>query len=114
LSIDSENHLFSALNKEYLCDFENMISRKQLNDRRKLLFENTEQARKLMSERLNIQSNIFAIDSIPLETCKAERNKMSEESAHYAPGKGYSASKKKYFFRYKLHSVCSAAGMIES
>jgi len=29
LSIDSENYLFSKLNKEYLNDFENLISRRQ-------------------------------------------------------------------------------------
>ena len=29
LSIDSENYMFSKLNKEYLNDFENLISRRQ-------------------------------------------------------------------------------------
>lgn len=42
VSIDSENHLFSKLNKEYLCDFKNLISSRQYNDRRKLLFEKAE------------------------------------------------------------------------
>jgi Transposase DDE domain len=117
LGIDSENYLFSKLNKEYLCDFENMISRRQFNDRRKLLFEKTEQARKLMAERLNRQADVFAIDSMPLEICKLareKRSKMGKELAHHAPDKGYCASQKKYFFGYKLHSVCSAAGVIES
>ena len=38
LSIDSENNLFSKLNKEYLNDYKNLISRRQYNDRRQLLF----------------------------------------------------------------------------
>lgn len=117
LSIDSENYLFSKLNKEYLCDFENMISRRQFNDRRKLLFEKTAQVRKLMAEQLNKQADVFAIDSMPLEICKLareKRSKMGKESAHHSPDKGYCASQKKYFFGYKLHSVCSAAGVIES
>lgn len=42
LGIDSENHLFSKLSKKYQNDFENMISRRQYNDRRKLLFDKTE------------------------------------------------------------------------
>ena len=42
LSIDSENYLFVKLNTEYLNDFKNLISRRQYNDRRKLLFEKTE------------------------------------------------------------------------
>ena len=117
LSIDSENYLFAKLNKEYLDDFKNLISRRQYNDRRKLLFEKTESIRKLMSERLNKQADVFAIDSMPLEICKIsreQRNKMGKESAAHSPDKGYCASQKKYFYGYKLHSVCSAAGVIQS
>ena len=93
LSIDSENYLFAKLKKEYLNDFKNLISRRQYNDRRKLLFEKTEGIRKVMSERLNKQADVFAMHS---------------------PDKGYCASQKKYFYGYKLHSVCSAAGVIQS
>ncbi len=117
LGIDSENHLFSKLNKEYRDDFENMISRRQYNDRRKLLFEKTERVRKLMVSRLNSQADVFAIDSMPLEICKLsreKRNKMGKESLAHCPDKGYCASQKKYFYGYKLHSVCSAAGVVES
>ena len=117
LSIDSENYLFSKLNKEYLNDFKNLISRRQYNDRRKLLFGKTEDIRNAMAERLNKQADIFAIDSMPLEICKIsreQRNKMGKESSHHSPDKGYCASQKKYFYGYKLHSVCSAAGVIQS
>lgn len=117
LSIDSENYLFSKLVKEYENDFTNLISRRQYNDRRKLLFEKTEDVRKLLSERLNRQADVFAIDSMPLEICKLSRegrNKMGKESLHHSPDKGYCASQKKYFYGYKLHSVCSAAGVIQS
>lgn len=117
LSIDSENYLFAKLNSEYANDFKNLISRRQYNDRRKLLFTKTEAIRKSMSERLNRQADVFAIDSMPLEICKIsreQRNKMGKESPHYSPDKGYCASQKKYFYGYKLHSVCSAAGVIQS
>ena len=117
LSIDSEKHLFSKWNNEYLNDFENLISRRQYNDRRKLLFEKMERVRKLMTERINKQADIFAIDSMPLEICKIsreQRNKMGKESMHHSPDKGYGASQEKYFFGYKLHSVCSAAGVIQT
>lgn len=117
LSIDSENYLFSKLNKEYLNDFENLISRRQYNDRRKLLFEKTESVRNAMADRLNRQADVFAIDPMPLEICKLsreQRNKMGKESPRYSPDKGYCASQKKYFYGYKLHSVCSAAGVIQS
>jgi Transposase DDE domain len=117
LSIDSENYLFSKLNKEYVDEFKNIISRRQYNDRRKLLFEKTERVRKLMAERINRQTDVFAIDSMPIEICKMsrmQRNKMGKESEHHSPDKGYCASQKKYFYGYKLHSVCSAAGVIQS
>ena len=39
LSINSENYLFSKLLAEYQNEFKNIISRRQYNDRRKLLFE---------------------------------------------------------------------------
>ena len=70
-----------------------------------------------MSERLNSRADVFAIDSMPIEICKLsreKRNKMGKESLHHCPDKGYCASQKKYFYGYKLHSVCSAAGVIES
>jgi hypothetical protein len=117
LSIASENYLFLKLKTEYLCEFDNMISRRQYNDRRKLLFEKTEQVRKLMAERLNRQADVFAIDSMPLKICKLARekgNKMGKESEYHAPDKGYCASQNKYFYGYKLHRVCSATGVIES
>lgn len=117
LGIDSENYLFSKLNNEYQNEFENIISRRQYNDRRKLLFEKTERVRKLMAEGLNMSADVFAIDSMPVEICKlsrAQRNKMGKESEYCSPDKGYCASQKKYFYGYKLHSVCTAAGVIES
>lgn len=117
LGIDSENYLFSKLQTEYSNDFVNLISRRQYNDRRKLLFSQTERVRKLLSARLNKQADVFAIDSMPLEICKIareQRNKMGKESEHNSPDKGYCAAQKKYFYGYKLHSVCSAAGVIES
>ena len=117
LSIDSGNYLFSKLYTEYKEDFKNLISRKHYNDRRKLLFNQTEDLRKLMAERLNRQTDVFAIDSMPLEICKLsreQRNKMGKESERHSPNKGYCASQKKYFYGYKLHSVCSTAGVIQS
>ena len=70
-----------------------------------------------MAERINKQPDIFSIDSMPLEIFKIsreQRNKMGKESAQHSPDKGYYASQKKYFYGYKLHSVCSAAGVIQS
>ena len=92
LGIDSENYLFSKLVAEYRDAFVNLISRRQYNDRRKLLFGQTERVLKLLSARLNKQADIFAIDSMPLEICKIsreQRNKMGKESQQNSPDKGY-------------------------
>ena len=81
------------------------------------MFDKTEQERKAMTARLNRQADIFAIDSMPIEICKLskeQRNKMGKESEHHWPAKGYCASQKKYFYGCKLHSVCSAAAVVES
>ena len=70
-----------------------------------------------MAERLNSQEDVFATDSMALEICeisRAQRNKMGKESELNSPDKGYCASQKKYCYGYKLHSACSAAGVIES
>ncbi|WP_367177743.1 transposase [Hydrotalea sp.] len=72
--------------------------------------------RKLMVSGLNKQTDVFAIDSMPLEICslsREQRNKTGKESAHHSPDKGYCASQKKYFYGYKSHSVCSVSGVIE-
>lgn len=64
--------------KSYLSDFKNIISRRQYNDRRKLLFEKVERVRKLLSERLNSRPDVFAIDSVPIEICKPSREKRNK------------------------------------
>lgn len=117
LGIDSELYLFNKLDAEYKEAFPNLISRRQYNDRRKILFEFQEQIRSRLAGRLNELTNVFAIDSMPLEICKmarSERNKMGKEAEYSAPNKGFCASQNKYFYGYKLHGVCSPQGVIQA
>ena len=53
LSIDSENLLFNKLNVEYKVDFPNLISRRQYNDRRKILFCLHKKIRKCIAEYID-------------------------------------------------------------
>ena len=78
LSIDSENLLFNKLKSDYKDDFPNLISRRQYNDRRKLLFD-------LTYKFANVQRKILmylkthCIDSNPVERCRpagANHNKL--------------------------------------
>jgi len=117
LGIDSELYLFHKIESDYKNFFRNMISRRQYNDRRKSLLNWQEELRKKLAYKLNAINNVFAIDSMPLEICKLareQRNKMGKEHEWSSPDKGYCASQGKYFYGYKIHSVCSPVGVIES
>lgn len=116
LSIDSELYLFGKLEAEYKEDFPHLISRRQYNDRRKILFEMQESIRKRLAIHLNEFTRVYAIDSMPLEICKLsrmERNKMGKDESYTAPDKGFCASQNKWFYGYKLHGVCSPNGVIQ-
>lgn len=117
LSIDSELYLFNKLKTDYPKDFPCLISRRQYNDRRKSLFPWQELVRSKIAQVLNEITEVFAIDSMPLEICKMarmQRNKMGKEHEYTAPDRGYCASQGKWFYGYKLHCACSPSGVIES
>ncbi|RKR83099.1 DDE family transposase [Mucilaginibacter gracilis] len=116
MGIDSENLLFNQLNSTYKKDFPFLISRRQYNDRRKSLFWLIEVIRVKLSDKLNEMAEVFCVDSMPLEICKlarAERNTMVKTLEYYSPDKGYCASKKDYYFGYKIHATCSVSGVIK-
>jgi len=117
LSIDSENLLFNKLNSDYKADFPNLISRRQYNDRRKLLFDLTDKIRKSMAEDIDEFEDTYCVDSKPVEVCKLtreKRNQMGKTDYDKAPSKGYCASQNRYYFGYKLHILCGIRGVIHS
>lgn len=117
MGIDSELYLFHKLNSTYATEFPNLISRRQYNDRRKQLFQLQEQLRGKLSTELNIINEVYAIDSMPLEVCKLarmDRNKLGKEQEYTKPDKGFCASHNKYYYGYKLHTVCSPSGVIQA
>lgn len=116
MGIDSECYLLEKINSTYKDSFPHIISRRQYNDRRKSLFPYQEFIRSKLASRLNEITDVYAIDSMPLEICKLarmERNKMGKENEHSSPDKGFCASQDKWFYGYKLHSVCSPSGVIQ-
>jgi len=117
MSIDSECYLFAKLQANYSADFPHLISRRQYNDRRKILFDVQEHVRAKMADTLNDITEVYVIDSMPLEICKIsrmERNKMGKEEEYSCPDKGYCASQDKWFYGYKLHGVCSPSGVMQT
>ena len=61
--------------------------------------------------------DIFAVDSKPVEVCRlarSKRNKVGKDFYEQAPSYGFCASQNRYYYGYKLHTVCSINGVIHS
>lgn len=117
MGIDSELYLFAKLNTTYKSAFPNLISRRQYNDRRKSLFFTQEKIRESIAAKLNEITEVYALDSMPLEICKMARmarNSIGEDQEYTQPDKGYCASQDRWFYGYKLHAACSPSGVIQS
>ena len=114
LSIDSEYQLFRYLSNSKL---NGRIERSVFNRRKRKLFLHVENLRQLMVNRFNDNENIFVVDSMPLEICKnarANRSKICKENEFSFPSRGYCASQSSYYYGYKLHAICSVAGVFQS
>jgi len=74
MSIDSESLLFAKLG-EYRDDIPNLISRRQLADRRKLTSTLCEAIRKRMAQEIDGAEKFFCIDFKPIEVCRLARSK---------------------------------------
>jgi Transposase DDE domain len=117
LGIDSENYLWSKLNKDYSSEFPDLIHRSNFNKRRRRLQLYIHEVNKQLSGVLNEAEDVFLIDSIPVPVCKIAREKrcrFESESFEKAPDKGYSAVTKSYYYGYKLHLVTSVKGIFYS
>ena len=110
---NSELQLFRAIKRTEL---ENRIERSVYNKRRRKLVDYTEQIRWSLSQKLAHMSNLFIIDSAPVQICKISRAKLSNICAtHYAkPAFGYCATKKQSYFGYKLHLICAENAIVHS
>jgi len=114
LSIDSEYQLFRNLKRTYLSD---KIERSVYNKRKRKLFYWMEEIRKKIALKLNEFERHFIVDSMPLEVCKlsrATRSKICKEQEKATPNRGYCASQGVSFYGYKLHAICSVAGVFHS
>lgn len=113
-SIDSEYQLFREI-KGF--GIESKIERSVYNRRKRKLFPFIEEIRMKMVEKMNEFENYFVVDSMPLEVCKisrSSRSKICKENDFAIPNKGFCASQNLHFYGYKLHAVCSIAGVFQS
>ena len=113
MSYNTELRFFGAIKGTYL---EDKIERSVYNKRRRKLAGYIEKIRQCLSQKFSCLSNLFIVDSTPVEICKYSRAKRSNicATADIRPNFGYCASQKKRYFGYKLHAVCDENAVIRS
>jgi len=113
LGIDSECQLFRLLP----VTLSSKIERSVYNRRKRNLFTYQEQLRLKLAKSFNEFEDYFIVDSMPLEVCKysrASRSNICKSDLETAPDRGFCASQNMRYYGYKLHAVCSVAGVFES
>src|SRR5699024_4325795 len=101
MSINSELQLFRHLKGTVL---ENKIERSVYNRRKRNLFGYIERIRQCLSSKFSEFTDVFVVDSAPVEICKISRANRSSicSTSTVRPAFGYCASKKMRYFGYKL------------
>jgi len=113
LGIDSECQLFRLLPLVLA----SRIERSVYNRRKRNLFPYQEELRLKLAKSFNEFEDYFIVDSMPLEVCKysrASRSNICKSNLETAPDRGFCASQNMRYYGYKLHAVCSVAGVFES
>jgi hypothetical protein len=116
-NFDKILEIVKQLSKEYSADFLNLISPRQYNQRRKLLFNLTDTIRTNIATTIDGGESHFCVDSKALPVCKFSRArccKLGKDKYDQAPSFGYCATQKMHYYEYKLHSVCGLSGVIHS
>lgn len=113
MSIHSELQLFRTLKGTKL---EGKIERSVYNKRKRKLFTYIEEIRKNLSQKFSDFTDVFIVDSTPIEICKISRAHRSEicSTQEIQPSFGYCAAQKTRYFGYKLHAVCDKNGVFHS
>ncbi|MDB5116369.1 MAG: transposase family protein [Mucilaginibacter sp.] len=116
MGIDCEVDLFDQLDKEKK-DFPYLISRRQYNDRRRLLLPETEKLCKLLMGKFAVSEDTFVIDSTPLRVCRIarwKRNKMKNENIPVIPNVGFCSAQEERYFGFKGHTITTSEGVLQS
>jgi len=113
MSYNTELQLFRVIKGTHL---ESKIERSVFNKRKRKLFDYIEKIRQCMCEKFENLSNVFIVDSAPVEVCKFARAKRSNicSTDKIHPDFGYCSAKKSHYFGYKLHLVCDENAVVHS
>lgn len=110
---NSELQLFNTLKGTFL---EGKIERSVYNKRRRKLFHYIEKIRQCLSSKFRHLSNVFIIDTAPLEIvepCRAKRSAICATDT-IRPSFGFCSAKKTHYFGYKLHLICDENAIVHS
>lgn len=113
MSINSELQLFRYISGT---DLDGKIERSVYNRRKRRLFPYIEKIRETLSGKFSGFTDVFIVDSTPLEICKISRANRSAicSADEIKPAFGYCAAQKSRYFGYKLHAVCDRNGIFHS
>ncbi|NAW50237.1 transposase, partial [Elizabethkingia argentiflava] len=112
-SINSELLLFRTIEGTKL---DAKIERSVFNKRKRRLFPFIEKIRETLSGKFFDFTDVFIVDSTPIEICKISRANRSGicSTEDLKPTFGYCAAQKTRYFGYKLHAVCDKNGIFHS
>ena len=113
MSINSELHLFRCISGTVL---DGKIERSVYNKRKRKLLPYIEKIRETLSGKFADFTDVFIVDSTPIEICKISRANRSAicTTDEIKPSFGYCAAQKSRYFGYKLHAVCDKNGIFHS
>ena len=113
MSINSELQLFRLISETEL---EDKIERSIYNKRKRRLYHYIEKIRETLSEKFSDFTDVFIVDSTPIEICRISRANRSGicSTEEIKPAFGYCAAQKTRYFGYKLHAVCDKNGIFHS
>ena len=113
MSINSELQLFRCISGT---DLDGKIERSVYNKRKRKLLPYIEKIRETLSNNFSDFTDVFIVDSTPIEICKISRANRSAicTTDEIKPSFGYCAAQKSRYFGYKLHAVCDKNGIFHS
>jgi len=113
MSIDSENAWVKYVRKNMRDLFPHICERSRFNRLRRNLSSVTEHIRVVLGSKLDFtEEECRIVDSFPLEVCEFGRANFCKSFKGDGANYGYCASKKKTYFGYKVHALCTANGYI--
>ena len=116
-SVDSENWLFSKLNKDYRGKFPGLNERSRFNRRRRRLASRILEFTEAVALGMSVGGSKFnLVDSVPCPVVKNSRERgyrICKEDPLMAPAKGYSAVDRRFYIGYKLHLLTDEQGVFQ-